>query len=322
MEASPSPIITASGKITKEIYHIDIQAYAVKKLISTFVLETPEAVAVIDTGTSDDVYKLLRFMKKLGISKEKIKYLVPSHFHFDHFGGGWKLWEMLKAENPAVKIFTTQKTHDRLQDPALHVQQAQRTFGEFVGEMHPLPEEAYEIVDPDTPLPIPGLARGQTFQLVSTPGHTADHCSPTLLENGHATFMFCGEAAGTLFNSTKLVTFGTSMPAEYDTNSYLKSLQKIIDLKPEALGYCHFGAVKGKEAAMQVLKENLEFTTFFKDYVKRKFEEGGGVRHVVDEFLKEVAPSRTDKLPTEMLVKIIVALVYGQLIDLGLKEPK
>jgi glyoxylase-like metal-dependent hydrolase (beta-lactamase superfamily II) len=317
-----SPIITTSGKVTKDITHIDIRAYAVPKLISTFALETPEAVVVIDTGTSDDVYRLLRFLKKQGISKEKIMYLVPSHFHFDHFGGGWKLWEMLKAENPAVKVLTTQKTHDRLQDPALHVQQAQRTFGEFVGEMHPLPEEAYEIVDPDTSLPIPGLERGQIFQLVSTPGHTADHCSPTLLETGLAKFMFCAEAAGTLFNSTKLVTFGTSMPAEYDTNRYLKSLQKIIDLKPEAVGYCHFGAVKGKESVMQVLKENLEFTTFFKDYVKRKFEEGGGVRHVVDEFLKEVAPSRTDKLPTEMLVKIIVALVYGQLIDLGLKEPK
>ncbi|MEX2680212.1 MAG: MBL fold metallo-hydrolase [Candidatus Sigynarchaeota archaeon] len=322
MEPSPSPIITASGKLTKEIYHIDIQAYAVKKLISTFVLETPEAVAIIDTGTSDDVYRLLRFMKKLGISsKEKIKYLVPSHYHFDHFGGGWKLWEMLKAENPAIKVLTTRKTHDRLQNPAVHVQHARRTFGEFVGEMRPLPEEAYEIVDPDTPLPIPGLERGKSFQLVSTPGHTDDHCCPTLLENdGHASFVFCAEAAGTLFNSTKLVTFGTSMPPEYSTTTYLRSLQKIIDLKPDAVGYCHFGAVKGKDAVMQVLTENLEFTTFFKDYVKRKFEEGGGVRHVVEDFLKEIAPSRTDKLPTDMLVNIIVALVYGQLVDLGLKE--
>jgi glyoxylase-like metal-dependent hydrolase (beta-lactamase superfamily II) len=286
------------------------------------VLETPEAVAVIDTGTSDDVYKLLRFLRKQGIPPQRIKYLVPSHFHFDHFGGGWKLWEMVRKENPGVKVLTTQKTHDQLQDPALHIQRAQRTFGEFVGEMHPLPEEAYEIVDPDTPLPIPGLDRGKTFQLVSTPGHTADHCSPALMDDGHASFVFGAEATGTLFNSTKLVTFGTSMPPEYDTNAYLKSLQKVVDLKPEAVGYCHFGVVKGRESVEQVLEENREFTTFFKDYVKRKFEEGGGVRHVVDEFVKEVAPSRTDKLASEMLIKIIVALVYGQLIDLGLKEPK
>jgi glyoxylase-like metal-dependent hydrolase (beta-lactamase superfamily II) len=168
MEAPPSPIITASGKVTKEIYHLDVRAYAVPRLTSTFVLETPEAVAVIDTGTSDDVYKLLRFLRKQGIPPQRIKYLVPSHFHFDHFGGGWKLWEMVRKENPGVKVLTTQKTHDQLQDPALHIQRAQRTFGEFVGEMHPLPEEAYEIVDPDTPLPIPGLDRGKTFQLVST----------------------------------------------------------------------------------------------------------------------------------------------------------
>jgi hypothetical protein len=142
------------------------------------------------------------------------------------------------------------------------------------------------------------------------------------MDDGHASFVFGAEATGTLFNSTKLVTFGTSMPPEYDTNAYLKSLQKVVDLKPEAVGYCHFGVVKGRESVEQVLEENREFTTFFKDYVKRKFEEGGGVRHVVDEFVKEVAPSRTDKLASEMLIKIIVALVYGQLIDLGLKEPK
>jgi glyoxylase-like metal-dependent hydrolase (beta-lactamase superfamily II) len=317
-----SPIITTSGKVTKDITHIDIRAYAVPKLISTFALETPEAVVVIDTSTSDDVYKLLRFLRKQGISQQKIKYLVPSHFHFDHFGGGWKLWEMLRKENPGVKVLTTQKTHDQLQDPALHMTRARRTFGDFVGEMQPLPEEAYEIVDPDTPLRIPGLDAGKTFQLVSTPGHTADHCSPALLENGHASFVFGAEAAGTLFNSTKLLTFGTSMPPEYDTNTYLKSLQKVVDLKPEVVGYCHFGVVKGREAVVEVLEENREFTTFFKDYVKRKFEEGGGVRHVVDEFVREVAPSRTDKLASEMLIKIIVALVYGQLIDLGLKEPK
>jgi glyoxylase-like metal-dependent hydrolase (beta-lactamase superfamily II) len=323
MEAlEASPIITKSEKITEEIYHVDVMAYAVKRLTSTFVLETPEAVAIIDTGTSDDVHKILRFLKKQSISLQKVKYLVPSHFHFDHFGGGWKLWEMLKEENPAVKVMTTQKTHDQLQDPALHMTRAERTFGEFVGEMRPLPENAYEIVEPDTPLPIPGLGIGKTFQLVSTPGHTADHCSPALLENGHASFIFGAEATGTLFHSSKLVTFGTSMPPEYDATAYSKSLQKIMALKPQAVGYCHFGVVKGEEAVMQVLKENLEFTTFFKDYVKRKFEEGGGVRHVVDEFIKEVAPARSDRLASGMLVKIIVALVYGQLIDLGLKEPK
>nr|MDO8113385.1 MBL fold metallo-hydrolase [Candidatus Sigynarchaeota archaeon] len=318
-----NPIIVASGKITDQIYHIDVQAYAVKHVVSTFVLETPEAILLLDTGTSDDVKNILRFLKKQGIPLQRIKYIVPSHYHFDHFGGGWKLWNILKESNPSVKVITTQKTHDQLQDTALHMQRAARTFGELgVGEMHPLPEEAYEIIDPDTILPIPGLKPGQEFKLIYTPGHTGDHCSPTLLENGYAKFMFAAEAAGTLFHSTRLITFGTSMPPEYNTETYIKSLRKLIDLEPEAIGYCHFGAVMGKENVKTVLQENLEYTTFFRDFVKKHYEESGSVRHVVEVYLKEEAAKRSDRLIGDLLSKILVALVYGQLIDLGLKEPK
>jgi len=320
--SNTNPIITASGKIADGIYHVDVQAHAVKKIVSTFILETPDAVVILDTGTSDDIHHILRFMRKQCIPLQKVTCLVASHFHFDHFGGAWKLWAMLKEYNPDIKVVTTQKTRDQLQDPALHMERAARTFGEMIGEMHPLPDEAYEIIDPDARIPVPGLPEGQELVLVSSPGHTEDHCSPAVLEDGHARFIYAAEAAGTLFNSSKLVTFGTSMPPEYNTEAYIQSLRKIIDLKPELIGYCHFGVVKGRQATKEVLDENLEYTYFFREFVKMHFEESGSVRHVVEVYLQEEAPKRSDIVANDFLAKILVALVYGQLIDLGLKDPK
>lgn len=322
MTSSTNPIITTSGKIDQEIYHVDVQARAVKKIVSSFIIETPDAVVLLDTGTSDDISKILRFMRKQGMSLQKVKYLVPSHYHFDHFGGGWKLWDVIKDHNPDVKVITTEKTRNQLQDSELHMQRAARTFGEFIGEMHPLPEEAFEIVDPGTSILVPGLELGEELVLVSTPGHTQDHCSPALMKDGRARFIYAAEAAGTLFNSSKLVTFGTSMPPEYNTETYIESLRKIIDLQPGIIGYCHFGVVKGRDATNVILQENMEYTYFFRDFVKQHYEESGSIRHVVEVYMQKEAPRRSNFIANDFLAKILVALVYGQLIDLGLKNPK
>ena len=322
-----NPIIQSAGLIIEDscvkVHHIDVKQYGMKKICSVFLFETPDAVAIVDTGTSDDFAAIRGYMKKHGIDAAKVVYVVPSHFHFDHFGGGWVAWQSLVDSNPEVKVLTTRATKDRLQDASLHLQRAARTFGTgFVGKMQPLPEEAYHLVEPGAHIPLPGADPGIGITLVPTPGHTADHVSPTLASNGRTIFTFLGEAGGTLFHSSKLVTFGTSMPPEYDSNAYIDSLERLIALQPRAVGFCHFGAVAGKEAVSTVLRENMAFTKFFKDFVKNQYERSGSVREVVERFIAEEAPKRTDWPHNDLLVKIVVALVYGQLVDLGLKDPK
>ncbi|MHA1682252.1 MAG: MBL fold metallo-hydrolase [Promethearchaeota archaeon] len=317
-----SPIELKSGEITGQVYHVDLHQYGMSRLCSVFILETPECVLLMDTGTSDDIRAITRFLKKKDIPLGKVKYLVPSHFHFDHFGGGWKLWNKIKKYNPGVKVLTTKETMEQLQDTKLHMFRAHRTFGDFVGRMEPLPVDAYEIVKTDTDVTIPGLDSKQGFRLLHTPGHTPDHVSPVFIENGNTKFCFTGEAAGTLFHSQKLVTFGTSMPPDFSYKNYMESLQKIIDLEPENAGYCHFGAVVGKENVMEALHENQEFSTFFRDFVMENFTKTGSVRAVVEKFMTDEAPKRTDLPRADLLVKILVALVYGQCVDLKLKDPK
>ncbi|MFW9993379.1 MAG: MBL fold metallo-hydrolase [Candidatus Odinarchaeota archaeon] len=319
-------IATVSGKITNEIHLIDIEQYNLPRVNSVFALETPKSVVIMDIGTSNDIKTILHYMTSNGLSPKKIRYLVPSHYHFDHFGGGWALWkEISEHYNPEVKILTTERTRKRLQDPVLHMKRVKRTFGDFIGIMEPLPDEAYEMVNPDEPVEISGLASSKSFQLVATPGHTDDHVCPALLDEGHLEFVYLSEAAGGFMNSRKLVTISSSMPPEFDFTKYIRSLEKLIELKPSNAGYGHFGAVKGGDSVMEVLEEHHAFSYFFRDFVEEKYAEGGGeARYIVEQFIEKELEKRVDSRENgkELMTNTMVALVYGQLIDLGLREPK
>ena len=57
-----------------------------------------------------------------------------------------------------------------------------------------------------------------------------------------------------------------------------------MEFQPGIIGYGHFGAVKGPDNVMSVLKENLEFSHYFKDFIFEKFTERAETRYVVDQF--------------------------------------
>ncbi|UCE13006.1 MAG: MBL fold metallo-hydrolase [Candidatus Heimdallarchaeota archaeon] len=317
-----NPIITTSGKITQEIYHLDIGQYHIPRSCSVFLLITPKSIVIMDTGTSEDVYSILKFMKNQ-FPLRRVRYLIPSHHHFDHSGGMWKLWKIIKDYNPEVKILTIERTKKLLQDPNSHHERAKRTFGDFIGIMEPLLDEnAYEIVEPSDLIKIPGLNQSQHLQLVSTPGHTLDHVCPTLFEKDKVKFTYLGEAAGGLLHSKQLVTLPSSMPPEFDFRVYIQSLEKLIEMKPQNSGYSHAGAVIGHEGVSEALIENKEYSFFFRDFVKSKFSERGETRFVVEQFIEQELKARSDVPMNELYTNYVVAVVYGQLIDLGLKGPK
>jgi glyoxylase-like metal-dependent hydrolase (beta-lactamase superfamily II) len=298
--------------------------YRSPHVCSAFFLNTKNTNVILDCGTSDDVSTLITYLQNQNISLKQITYLVPSHYHFDHFGGGWKLWELISDKNPEVKILTTELTKEYLQNPEPHMKRAVRTFGKSIGEMRYIPDKAFEIIEPNQDLYIPGLKEDRSFRLESTPGHTPDHVTATLSKNGETIFMFVGESAGSLMHDSELVTLGTSMPPEFNFDHYIASLEKIIDRKPVNIGLAHFGAVLGRSSATKLLNDNLRFTYFFRDFVNEKYHEKKKTRHIVEQFLEKELPNRVglEHLESGIITNVIVALVYGQLIDLGLRKPK
>jgi metallo-beta-lactamase class B len=63
--------------------------------VYAWVVDTPEGIIVLDTlnNAKDAEVTIVEGMKKLGLDPFRIKYVVISHAHADHFGGAAYLKE-------------------------------------------------------------------------------------------------------------------------------------------------------------------------------------------------------------------------------------
>jgi len=67
--------------------------YVGDKKVCSHLIDTGAGLILFDTGYSHNYHSLIASVKKLGYRPEDIKYVIHSHGHFDHFGGGDRLRE-------------------------------------------------------------------------------------------------------------------------------------------------------------------------------------------------------------------------------------
>lgn len=68
--------------------------YIGDKKVCSHLLDTGDGLIVFDSGYSHAVHLLLHSIWSLGFDPRTIKYVIHSHGHFDHFGGGEALRDL------------------------------------------------------------------------------------------------------------------------------------------------------------------------------------------------------------------------------------
>ena len=314
------PIVKKMGEFLPHFHLVDLHQFGSPKITSSYVFSNNHHSILFDCGTTDNVHRILRYLRKANISIKSIDYFVPSHHHFDHFYGVFKLYPIVAEKNPNVKILCTQAIADRMNDPLPHLERAKRTYGDLVGEVGYLPEKAFEIVKPDAKIDVPGWP-GYVLQLVATPGHEPEHQSPTIWSPaGEPIFCHVGEAAGAQFNTIKPITLPTSMPPGFRFEPFMTSLEKLIKLKPHNITFCHFGAITGEQDSLAALQDQKKFLPAYRAKIKNLYELYGATRPVVEGMLPLIKERSDFPEGNSILNKIILAIVYGMLADLGFKE--
>jgi glyoxylase-like metal-dependent hydrolase (beta-lactamase superfamily II) len=325
-------ITIETKQLNKYLYHIDARAYGAPRMLSIFVAKFEKYSVLIDCGSSLDTKKLVRFLKKLNIDLASFKYLTTTHHHFDHNGGLWQLYELIKEHNPEVKILTNEKTIKLLNDFEDHLARGKRTYGNLTGIMKPIEETAFKIIIPSTNFDITPnkLDYVDSFTIDSsevklgilkTPGHTPDHQCPIFVKDNDLDFIHLGESVGTIYHSSELITMPTSMPTYYNHEEYLNTLQNLKKLSPSRAGFGHFGVIRGKENFRTLLLEHESFMKKFREAIIKFYAEKPETRYVYDQITPMLFPRTDISFDKDSIFNgIALGIVYGMMMDLGYRK--
>jgi len=319
-----------SGKVNEYIHHIDAKSYGTDRMLSLFLGEFDDGSVLIDCGSSIDINRSLRYFKRNNIALSTFKYLITTHHHFDHVGGIWKLYEVIKEHNPDVKILTNSITKELLNNFDLHLKRGKRTYGDLTGVMKPIEDSAFQIIEPNTHFHTNTdnnsfifHVNGSEINLViyHTPGHTPDHQCPAFIKKGKLDFIHFGEAVGTIYHSSKLVTMPTSMPIFYNNEKYMDTLNNLEKLNPLKAGFGHFGLVNEEENVRALFLEHKSYMKKFREKIIKYYKEKPETSYVLKKMTSFLYPRTDLSLDNNPVFSgIALAIVYGEMITLGYRE--
>ena len=252
------------------IFWFDLEANDLKEFISIYVI-IDEKISIIETGPASGHARLLDALSTLNISLDEVSYVIPTHIHLDHFGGGGHLMEVCK--NAEAIVHPRALSH--VIDPEMLWSGSQKVLGKIAdlyGKPKPInSERVFSVSDGDE------IDLGTTkLKAVFTPGHASHHI--TWVRGKTA---FVGDSLGLWYKDLKRAFPVT--PPRYDHNLALESIAIMKELDLEWLNYTHFGPRESVGALVQVEEE---FNAWM-DIVRRGFTNNSNPEEILDVLLKE-----------------------------------
>lgn len=235
-------------KLSDSIYLIDLKPMDIENFVASYVLRGNK-VAIIETGPTASIERLLAGLQEIGVEKEDVDYVMVSHIHIDHAGGVGVLMRHL----PNARLLVHDRGAQHLINPKKLWAQTKQVLGkiaEMYGEIYPVPEEQVATVKDGM---VVDLGKGLELEVLETPGH-ASHELSFFEKTTRA--IFPGDSAGVYLNKLSVVIPTT--PAPFNLEMALGSLDRLIKMAPRRLYYTHFGeafdAVRRLKAYMTQLK--------------------------------------------------------------------
>lgn len=257
-----------------DLFSVDTGMYDTDAYGAVYILDA-ERPAIVETGIGTHYERILDALAEVGVAREDIEVIAPTHLHLDHAGGAGFLAEA--CPNATVAVHESGISH--LTDPEQLTEGTKRAVGDlwqFYIEPKPVSEDR-----------IRGLTDGEGIDLgdhrldvYHAPGH-AGHQVVYYDEANDA--VFTGDGAGIWVPSRNQVK-ETTPPWGFDLEQCLADVETIRKIGPKTVLYTHFGPQPSPE---ETLAEYEEVLTEWVKTVETKREELDSDDAVVEYFVNE-----------------------------------
>lgn len=197
--------------------------------------------AFIDTGTNLSVPRLLALLEALGLERDAVEHVIPTHVHLDHAGGAGALMQHL----PEATLWVHPRGLRHMVDPTRLYEGALAVYGQTemdrsYGRLVPVAAERVRATHDGMT-----LALGKRMlRFADTPGH-ARHHHCIWDESTHG--WFTGDTFGLSYREFDTDRGAwitpTTPPVQFDPEALRASVQKLLAASPSVLYLTHFGRV-------------------------------------------------------------------------------
>lgn len=208
---------------------------------AAYLLVDGGRAAFFDTGTNHAVPRLLATLQALGLQRDAVDWVIPSHVHLDHAGGAG----LLMRELPAARMLLHPRGLRHLVDPSVLQQAVLAIYGaEAVARDYGtlLPVAAERITTTDDGMVV--SLGGRRLQFAHTPGHAYHHhCLWDEASGG----WFAGDTFGVSYRELDgargpwMVAIST--PVQFDPPALRASVQRLLQRQPRCMYITHYGRV-------------------------------------------------------------------------------
>jgi glyoxylase-like metal-dependent hydrolase (beta-lactamase superfamily II) len=254
------------------IHTVDLNFLGSEGIIGSFLLTGDDSAALVETGPTTCLDALEAGLSARGVAREDVRDVFLTHVHLDHAGAAGHLAERL----PNATFYVHEVGYPHLVDPSKLLKSATRIYGEDMdklwGEMRPVPEERLVTLSDGAEI----HAAGTTLTAHDTPGHAYHHFAYLEASTGA---LFTGDVAGIRLPGQAYVRPPTP-PPEIDVDAWMRSIEKVRNLKPASLYLTHFGDYEDVERHLGELEQRLQDWMLF---VESRLDDGQSREEITDE---------------------------------------
>jgi len=143
-------------------------------------------------------------------------------------------------------------------------------FEDRYGPLIPVPESQMVIPQDEEVISI----NGRELQFFHAPGHAPHHIA---ILDRKTEGLFSGESLGVPRRGLESIPLPTAAPPSFDMEEYLRTIEKLRQLRPKLLFYSHDGTGKNPEELIPMVAEN---TKSVGDIILKALKEGEGVEAI------------------------------------------